>query len=126
MLALDVNVIVSAFRADAPDHIPMRQWLENAVNDPEPVGISDSVLGGTVRILTSARVFDPVTPLVHAWSESATLRDHPGVVTLSPGTRHWEVFERLCRAADARGNLVADAQRAAIAVEHGATWVDRP
>ncbi|MCM0640528.1 PIN domain-containing protein [Cellulomonas wangsupingiae] len=31
----------------------------------------------------------------------------------------------LCRAADARGNLVADAQHAAVAIEHGATWVSQ-
>jgi len=27
MLALDVNILVSTFRADAPDHAQMRQWL---------------------------------------------------------------------------------------------------
>jgi predicted nucleic acid-binding protein len=70
-------------------------------------------------------VFSPVTPLLHALSEATSLRDHPGVVTLSPGTRHWEIFDRLCRSADARGNLVADAQHAAIAVEHGATWISK-
>lgn len=125
MLALDVNVILSAFRADAPDHLQMREWLEGAVADPEPVGVSDAVLGGAVRVLTNARVFSPVTPLLHALSEATNLREHPGVVTLSPGERHWEIFERLCRSADARGNLVADAQHAAYAVEHGATWISK-
>ena len=41
--------------------------------------------------------------------------------TTSP--RHWELVARLCREADARGNLVADAQHAAVAIENGATWV---
>lgn len=125
MIALDVNIIVSAFRTDASDHVQMREWLQNAVNDSQPVGISDAVLGGAVRILTSARVFSPPTPLPAALSEVAKLRCHPGVVPLVPGARHWEIFERLCRAADARGNLVADAQHAAIAVEHGATWISK-
>lgn len=125
MLALDVNIIVPAFRADAPDHLAMREWLESAVNDREVVGISDSVLGGAVRILTNTRVFHPVTPLTTALSEANRLRSHAGVVTLSPGPAHWEIFERLCRSADARGNLVADAQHAALAVEHGATWISK-
>ena len=125
MLALDVNVIVSAFRSDAPDHEQMRAWLETAVMDPEPVGISDAVLGGVIRILTHRRVFDPATPLSGALSEAQRLRDHAGVVTLTPGARHWEVFDRLCRSADVRGNLVADAQHAAVAVEHGATWISK-
>ena len=33
------------------------------------------------------------------------------------------VFERLCRDAEATGKLVADAQHAAIAIEHGCTLV---
>lgn len=125
MLALDVNIIVSAFRTDAPDHLQMRDWLECAVDDAQPVGISDAVLGGAVRILTNTRVFSPVTPLAHALSEATKLREHPGVVTLWPGARHWEIFDRLCRSADARGNLVADAQHAAVAVEQGANWISK-
>lgn len=52
MIALDVNVLVSAFRDTAPDHEATRTWLERAVNDVEPVGVSDAVPGGTVRVFT--------------------------------------------------------------------------
>lgn len=103
----------------------MREWLEGAVDAPELVGLSDEVLAGVVRILTNVRVFTVPTPLPHALSEAAKLREHPGVVTLSAGPRHWEIFDRLCRSADARGNLVADVQHAAVAVEHGATWISK-
>ena len=44
-------------------------------------------------------------------------------MSLSPGPRHWDIFERLCRAADATGNLVPDAYLAALAVEHGAELI---
>lgn len=125
MLALDVNVIVSAFRADAPDHAVMRDWLETAVDDVEPVGISDAVLAGAVRILTHPRVFHPPALLDDVLREATRLRDHTGVVTLAPGPRHWQVFGDLCRSAGARGNLAADAQDAAVAVEHGATWISK-
>jgi len=40
-----------------------------------------------------------------------------------PGPRHWEIFDRLCRAVDARGNLVPDAYLAALAVESGSEWI---
>lgn len=125
MLAIDVNVVISACRADAPDHEEMRTWLETAVNDPEPVGVSDVILGATVRILTHPRVFSPATPLGQALAQTADLRAHPGVVTMAPGMRHWEIFEGLCRSAQVRGNLVTDAQQAALAVEHGATWISK-
>lgn len=125
MIALDVNIIVSAFRRDAPDHNEMRHWLERAVNAHEPVGITDAILGAAVRILTNPRVFTPPTPLADALREATRLRAHAGTVTLAAGRQHWEVFTSLCEKADARGNLVADAQHAAVAVEHGASWVSK-
>jgi len=42
---------------------------------------------------------------------------------LRPGARHWEIFTNLCRESNARGNLVADAYHAALALEHGARWL---
>ena len=40
-----------------------------------------------------------------------------------PGARHWAIFERLCKHAGAKGNLVADAYLAALAIERGCEWV---
>ncbi|PYY22410.1 MAG: hypothetical protein DMG62_13770 [Acidobacteria bacterium] len=40
-----------------------------------------------------------------------------------PGAQHWEIFIRLCKEADARGNLVADAWYAALAIESGCEWI---
>lgn len=125
MLAVDVNVLISAFRSDAPDHPQMRAWLERAVDSPEPLGVSDAVLAGVVRVLTHPRVFSPPTPLTHALTEAARLRDHGGVATMRPGPRHWAIFDSVCRAAETRGNLVADAQHAALAMEYGATWISK-
>jgi hypothetical protein len=53
-------------------------------------------------------------------------RPDPGYtncITLQPGPRHWGIFERLCRETRAKGNLVADAYLAALAIESGAEWV---
>jgi predicted nucleic acid-binding protein len=51
------------------------------------------------------------------------LREQPNRVQLEPGPRHWEIFERLCRESGAKGNLVADAYLAALAIESGCEWV---
>ena len=42
---------------------------------------------------------------------------------MTPGPRHWEIFARLCRESEARGNLVPDAYLAALAIESGCEWV---
>lgn len=125
MILPDVNVLVGALRADAPRHDVLRAWLEAAVDAPEPLGLTDAVLGGTLRVLTHPRVFAHPTPLRTALGLVEQLRAHPGVVRVAPGARHWDLVAELCRAADARGNLVADAQHAAVALEHGATWVSQ-
>jgi toxin-antitoxin system PIN domain toxin len=69
------------------------------------------------------RVFNPPTPLDRAIDYLEALRQQPNAVLLQPRPRHWSIFIELCRAAGARGNLVADAYHAALAIEHGAEWI---
>ncbi|GAA4375756.1 type II toxin-antitoxin system VapC family toxin [Agromyces bauzanensis] len=119
----DVNVLVGAFRADAAGHAELRQWLLRTLSDGEPLGLTPPVSAGVVRVLTHARIFNTPDTLADALAHLEALRGNPAVVEVGPGPRHWDSFSRLCREADARGNLVADAAHAAIAIEHDATWV---
>jgi toxin-antitoxin system PIN domain toxin len=81
------------------------------------------VLAGFLRVVTHPRVFDPPTPILRALEFAAALRSRPNVVAIEPGRRHFDIFTRLCGEADARGNLVADAYLAALAIESGSDWV---
>lgn len=47
----------------------------------------------------------------------------PTVVRVRPGPDHWGIFTSLLQVSGARGNVVPDAYLAALAVEHGATWI---
>ena len=47
----------------------------------------------------------------------------PTARVLGPGPLHWEIVTELCRAAGTTGKLVADAQHAAVAIEHAYTLV---
>jgi predicted nucleic acid-binding protein len=51
------------------------------------------------------------------------VRSPANCVLITPGARHWDIFTRLCRAAEARGNLVPDAYLAALAIESGSDWI---
>jgi hypothetical protein len=119
----DVNVLVYAHRSDAPDHERFRSWLESQLNSSSAFGISDLVLSGFLRIVTSPRIFQRPSPLEEALRFVHEVRDRPNCVPLAPGERHWEIFERLCREADAKGNLIPDAYHAALAIESGSEWV---
>ena len=119
----DVNVLVAAYRTDDRRHDEVRSWLEQAVNGPEVVGLSDAVATGFVRVVTHPRIFVTPTPLDQALVQLESLWSADGVVRISPGRSFPHVLARLCREVDARGNLVADAAHAATAIEAGATWV---
>lgn len=119
----DVNVLVYAFREDAPDHNLYREWLQALVNSDLAYGLSDLVLSGFLRIVTHPRVFNPPSQLAVALAFVDQLRSQPNCVPIRPGNRHWAILERLCRQANAKGNLVPDAYLAALAIESGSIWV---
>lgn len=123
MILPDVNVLVYAYREDAPQHPVFREWLEEAINGNEAFGLSDLVLSGFLRVVTHPKVFSPPSPVEHALQFAETLREQPNCVHVGPGSRHWEIFARLCRDAGARGNLIADAYLAALAIESGSEWI---
>ena len=123
MIIPDVNVLVYAARDDNARHAEYREWLVHAMRGPEAVGLSELVLSGVVRVLTHARVFNPPMPVVDALAFVDALRAQPRAVALRPGERHWSLFTALCRDGDARGNLVADAYHAALAIEAGAEFI---
>lgn len=123
MNLVDVNVLLHAHREDSQRHSEIRTWLEAALDGPEPIAVSELVLSGCLRVLTHPRIFDPPTPQARAVEYVSWLRRHPRITVLSPGPRHWDIFLELCRAADARGNLVSDAYHAALAIETGSVWI---
>ena len=123
MILPDVNVLVHAFRADASDHATCRAWLAAVVNGDSRYGMSPQVLSGLARVTTHPRVFKEPSGIDEVLAFGETLLAQPQCVIVQPGEGHWEIFTRLCRQADARGNLVPDAWFAAIAIEAGCDWV---
>ena len=123
MVLADVNVLVSAYRADASDHGACRKWLDRIVSGAEAFAVSDSILSGFLRIVTHRRVFALPSPLNDAFCFADALRSQPHAVFIRPGDRHWEIFRSLCMQAGAAGNIVPDAWLAALAIEHGCEFV---
>ena len=123
MILMDVNVLVYAHREDAERHEAYRRWLEGLLRGDAAFGLSDVVLSGFLRVVTHPRIFDPPSPLKRAVAFAETLRSHPGATPIRPGSRHWEIFTRLCGEAGATGNLVSGAWLAALAIESGCEWI---
>jgi toxin-antitoxin system PIN domain toxin len=123
MILPDVNILVQAFRSDAPDHTVCRTWLDDIVNGDARYGMAPQVLSGMIRVVTHPKVFAVPSSLDEAFQFCDILLSQPHCIIIQPGERHWEIFVRLCIEANARGNLVPDAWFAALAIESGCEWI---
>lgn len=123
MILLDVNVLVYAYREDAPEHPAHARWLRDALASDQPCGINDGVLSGMIRIVTNPRIFRTPAPTDRVLEFANALREQSNVVRVEPGARHWPIFTRLCRDARAKGDLVPDAWLAALALESGSELI---
>lgn len=123
MVLPDVNVLLYAFRHDSRDHTRYRAWIEDVVNGDEAYGMSPQVLCSVVRVATHSRVYALPSRLDDALAFARVLLEQPHCTMVTPGPRHFAIFEDLCRSSRAVGNLVQDAWFAALAVESGCEWI---
>lgn len=121
MIVPDVNLLLYAYDSRSPFHARAHEWWQRALSGSEAVGLTHVVTFGFVRVATNARVFEnPWTVAeaaahVRAWLARSTVR------MLLPDVDHAErVVELLEAAKSAGGNLVTDAQIAALALQHDA------
>jgi len=119
----DVNVLLYAFRDDSVDHPRYHGWLESLVNGDEAYGMSPQVLSSVVRIATHRRIYVSPSRLEDVLAFARVLLEQPHCTVVQPGTRHFSIFDELCRKAAASGNLVQDAWFAALALESGCEWI---
>jgi hypothetical protein len=124
MLLPDVNVLIYAHREDStPEHPAYAAWLTNLATGDEPFALSVLALAGLVRIVTNPRVFRDPSTLDDVFEFTTELTSRPNARVVAPGPRHLQIFEDLCRKSGATAKLSADAQHAAVAIEHGCTLV---
>ncbi len=117
MILPDVNILVYAHRPDAVDHAGYAAWLVKLVDDAVPFAMADSVLASFVRVVTNPRIYKLPTPVGAAFATTDAIRSAPSCVLVSPGERHWTIFEDLCRRTRTAGADVSDAWLAALAIE---------
>ena len=123
MQAFDVNVFVNAFRSDLPHHKLCNRLLREALVSPAPFAVSELVMSGFVRVVTSRRIFREASTPEEAFSLCAQVLTASNARVIRPQDQHWTIFSRLCLEVGARDKLVADVYHAALAIEHGVTWV---
>jgi toxin-antitoxin system PIN domain toxin len=125
MKLFDVNVLIYAHRIDQVHHDFYREFIEDLVNGVESFGLSPLTAVGFVRIVTNPKFPNGPTPLVQALAVVDSFSTLSHCIWTPPAKRHWELTRDLCRQSSCSGKGVADAQHAAIAIEHACEWVTR-
>lgn len=125
MIVPDVNILVYAFRAEAPEHDVYATWLRTALAT-ENIGVCDATLSGFVRIVTHPRITTAPAPAAAATEFAGRVLAAPRTRWLSQGAVAWVRFGELAVADPGiRGNLVPDAHLAALCLANGAILATR-
>jgi len=121
VILVDANVLIYAHVSSLAQHDSARDWLDQELNGPAPVGLPWASLLAFLRLVTNPRVFEHPEPIADAWRQVlAWLGCEPAWIP-QPAERHAEVLGELLALPGVHANLVPDAHLAALAIEHGLT-----
>ena len=123
MLCVDVNVLVSAFRAGSPHHGPAYGWLDAAQRGPEPVIVFAEVVAAATRILTNPQIWPSPSDPEEVLQAIEDLLASPVVSLMEAPPRRWPIFTELVTGQQLRGNDIPDALLAASVLALGAALV---
>lgn len=119
MIAIDTNILVYAHREELPLHRKAMSRLIGLAEGFEPWALPVFCIGEFLRVVTHPRLFDPPSTLGQAVEAIGNLLESPSVVILNPAENFWPILVEIAKLADARGNILCDAQIVAVCREHG-------
>lgn len=123
MIAVDSNVLIYAHRVESELHLESLAELRRLAEGMDPWALPVFCIAEFLRVTTHRRVFRPPSTLEDALVFLDQLIASPRCLVLRPGPRFTALLREIARAADARGNLVFDAQIAALCEEHGISTI---
>lgn len=118
-MLVDANILLFAVDESSPHHDLAAAWMTEALTGNERVGLPWQSLGAFVRIGTHPRAVErPLSP-DEAWAQVEAWLDAEPAWIPQQTSRHRQVLAGLIRNYQLRGNLIPDAELAALAIEHG-------
>ena len=119
MIVIDVNLLIYAYSVPSPTQEKAREWLEAVFSSGEIIGLPWQVISAFIRIATNTKLPQLRRPVQEATGTVDEWLRHGSVRVLFPGDGHWPLFSRMIVEGQATGDLVSDAQLAAITIENG-------
>ena len=117
-MIVDANLLLYAVDNTSAHHRVASGWLEEAMTGPLRIGLPWQTIGAFLRIVTHPRVTANPLDSATAWSLVSDWLAQPQVWIPPAGERTSEILGGLL-AGGVTGNLIPDAQLAAMAIEHG-------
>jgi toxin-antitoxin system PIN domain toxin len=121
MILIDANLLLYARISSFADHQRAREWLDEQLNGPAPVGLAWPSLTAFLRIAINPRVFTSPLPIAAAWKQVEEWLVCAPVWTPFPTETHARILGKLLKSTSITPNLIGDAHLAALAIEHGLT-----
>jgi toxin-antitoxin system PIN domain toxin len=120
---LDANLLLYSVDEGSPHHVRCATWVSSAFVGQRRIALPWQTIGAFLRIATHPRVFARPLSAEGAWAAVEQWLAAPvcWIPAATDGTAR--ILGDLVRRIDARGNLVTDAQLAALAIEHGLSVV---
>jgi toxin-antitoxin system PIN domain toxin len=118
-MLIDANLLLYAVDERSAQHRAAHEWLVTVMTAESRVALPWISLSAFVRITTNPRASDRPLSAHEAWGFVRDWLDCEVTWTPNPTDRHAEVLGSLIQRYDLRGNMIADAELAALAIEHG-------
>jgi uncharacterized protein len=119
LIVIDANLLIYASSSSFNQHSAAKDWLDRQFSGTVRVGLPWANILAFLRVVTSPRILQRPLSMDDAWIEAtAWLSADPAWVPQAT-ERHAEVLGASLALPGIRGNLVYDADLAALAIEHG-------
>ena len=123
MKLLDVNVLVKAFRTDAPGHAEAYEVVSRTRAGREPAVILTEVAVGFTRIVTHRSVFARPNTAPEAMAALEAWCASPSLSVREAGRGRWAAFQDIMERHALRGGDVHDGLLAAAAISANAVLI---
>lgn len=115
-MLVDANLLLYAVDSRSPWHRPAAAWLERSLNGPQRVGLPWQSIGAFLRIVTHPRVVARPLTAAEAWALVAAWLEAGPTWVPATSERTAAILGDLLTTTHVTGNLVPDAQLAALAI----------
>ena len=123
MIAVDTNVLVYARRAELSMHDLAMAALKRLAEGDAPWALPIFCIPEFIRVVTHSKLFAPPTKVAAATQFIEHLLESPTVRLLLPTESFLPLFANIVDEYGASGNLVFDAQIAALCIQSGARTI---